>query len=125
MPPEEITENIFEMGAAERAANGIEDLPDSLEHALVALKADPLMAEVLGPTSIPSMWPARRRSGRNTAPASPAGRSPNTWYSIDPHPKPGETDRRLPRLCAARERGRNFLPGPSGCVLNIYSYIPR
>ena len=39
--------------AAERAANAIEDLPDSLEHALVALKADPLMAEVLGPHIFP------------------------------------------------------------------------
>ena len=29
LPPEEITENIFEMNAEERAANGIEDLPDS------------------------------------------------------------------------------------------------
>ncbi|MCI5499017.1 MAG: glutamine synthetase, partial [Clostridiales bacterium] len=48
-PPEEITENIFEMDADERAACGIEDLPDSLEHALVALEADPLMAQVLGP----------------------------------------------------------------------------
>ena len=48
-PPEEITENIFEMNADERAACGIEDLPDSLEHALDALEADPLMAEVLGP----------------------------------------------------------------------------
>ena len=53
LPPEEITENIFEMNAEERAANGIEDLPDSLEHALVALKADPLLAEVLGPHILP------------------------------------------------------------------------
>ena len=36
-----------------QAANGIEDLPDSLEHALVALKADPLLAEVLGPHILP------------------------------------------------------------------------
>ena len=49
MPPEEITENIFEMDADERAANGIEDLPGSLEHALFALEDDPLMAQVLGP----------------------------------------------------------------------------
>ena len=53
LPPEEITENIFEMNAEERAANGIEDLPDSLEHALVALKADPLLTEVLGPHILP------------------------------------------------------------------------
>ena len=49
MPPEEITENIFEMNADQRAACGIEDLPNSLEHALEAMEADPLMAEVLGP----------------------------------------------------------------------------
>ena len=60
LPPEEITENIFEMNAEERAANGIEDLPDSLEHALVALKADPLLAEVLGPHILP---PIHRREG--------------------------------------------------------------
>ena len=48
-PPEEITENIFEMDAATRAANGIEDLPSSLEHALFALEADPLIQSVLGP----------------------------------------------------------------------------
>ena len=48
-PPAEITENIFEMNETQRAACGIEDLPDSLEHALDSLQADPLMAEVLGP----------------------------------------------------------------------------
>ena len=48
-PPEEITENIFDMDAATRAANGIEDLPSSLEHALFALEADPLIQSVLGP----------------------------------------------------------------------------
>lgn len=48
VPPEEITENIFEMDADERAANGIEDLPDSLEHALFALEEDALMQETLG-----------------------------------------------------------------------------
>ena len=49
VPPEEITENIFDMDADERAANGIEDLPDSLEHALFALEDDTLMQEALGP----------------------------------------------------------------------------
>ena len=48
-PPEEITENIFDMDSATRAANGIEDLPSSLEHALFALEADPLIQSVLGP----------------------------------------------------------------------------
>ena len=48
-PPAEITENIFEMNETQRAACGIEDLPDSLEHALDSLQTDPLMAEVLGP----------------------------------------------------------------------------
>ena len=100
-PPEEITENIFEMDADERAACGIEDLPDSLEHALVALEADPLMAQVLGLTSSPSMWPARKRSGRNTAPASPAGRLPNTWCSIEPTCQTGRNPPRFPRFFMA------------------------
>ncbi len=37
------------MNAAQRAEAGIQDLPDSLEHALFDLEADPLMHEVLGP----------------------------------------------------------------------------
>ncbi len=98
LPPEEITENIFEMNAEERAANGIEDLPDSLEHALVALKADPLLAEVLGPHILPNTSPGRRRSGRSTAPASPAGRLPSTWSYTKSFPKPGEIQSDFPRL---------------------------
>lgn len=48
VPPAEITENIFDMNADARQEQGIEDLPPSLEHALTALKADSLMASVLG-----------------------------------------------------------------------------
>ncbi len=48
-PPEEITENIFDMNAAQRAEAGIEDLPDSLEHALFDLAKDTLIQDVLGP----------------------------------------------------------------------------
>ena len=47
-PPEEITENIFAMDDAARAAAGIASLPGSLAEALEALKADPLMRETLG-----------------------------------------------------------------------------
>ena len=48
-PPDEITENIFAMEPEARAAAGIEDLPDSLEHALVALEKDEVIKAVLGP----------------------------------------------------------------------------
>ena len=48
-PPAEITENIFAMEPDARAAAGIEDLPDSLEHALVALEKDEVIKDVLGP----------------------------------------------------------------------------
>ncbi|MBS7315396.1 MAG: type I glutamate--ammonia ligase [Clostridiaceae bacterium] len=47
-PPDEITENIFAMDDAARAAAGIASLPGSLAEALEALKADPLMRETLG-----------------------------------------------------------------------------
>ena len=47
-PPGEITENIFDMDSATRAAHGIEDLPNSLEHALEDLQSDELMHTVLG-----------------------------------------------------------------------------
>ena len=48
-PPDEITENIFDMDPAARAAQGIEDLPNSLEHALDDLQADPIISQVLAP----------------------------------------------------------------------------
>jgi glutamine synthetase len=47
-PPPEITENIFEMNAGERAAKGIDNLPGSLKEALEAMKADPLITDTLG-----------------------------------------------------------------------------
>lgn len=47
-PPDEITENIFDMDSATRAAHGIADLPNSLEHALEDLQHDELMHSVLG-----------------------------------------------------------------------------
>ena len=47
-PPAEITENIFAMDSATRAAHGIDNLPGTLHDALEALKADPLMVETLG-----------------------------------------------------------------------------
>ena len=60
-PPEEITENIFDMDAAARAANGIDDLPDSLEHALFALEADPLIQSVLGPHIYPQYISGKKK----------------------------------------------------------------
>ncbi|MCD7947996.1 MAG: type I glutamate--ammonia ligase [Oscillospiraceae bacterium] len=47
-PPAEVTENIFDMDAAMRAAHGIESLPGSLEEALKELKADQLIMDTLG-----------------------------------------------------------------------------
>ena len=47
-PPAEITENIFAMDAAARLANGIDNLPGSLEEAVCALESDELMAAALG-----------------------------------------------------------------------------
>ncbi len=46
--PAEITENIFAMDAATRLANGIDNLPGSLEEAVCALESDELMAAALG-----------------------------------------------------------------------------
>ena len=47
-PPPEVTENIFDMNAAARKAHGIDSLPDSLEEAIHALVADPLVLDTLG-----------------------------------------------------------------------------
>ena len=47
-PPAEITENIFAMDAAARKAHGIDSLPGSLEEAIRALEADPLILDTLG-----------------------------------------------------------------------------
>ena len=48
VPPAEVTENIFAMDQATRKANGIESLPGSLEEAIAAMKADPLILDTLG-----------------------------------------------------------------------------
>ena len=53
-PPAEITENIFAMDAATRLANGIDNLPGSLEEAVCALESDELMAATLGEHIFPS-----------------------------------------------------------------------
>ena len=47
-PPPEVTENIFAMDAAARQAHGIDSLPGSLEEAVHALEADPLVLDTLG-----------------------------------------------------------------------------
>ena len=47
-PPPEITENIFEMGEAERVEKGIDNLPGSLKEALEVMKQDALVMETLG-----------------------------------------------------------------------------
>ena len=48
VPPAEVTENIFVMDQATREANGIDSLPGSLEEAIEAMKADPLILDTLG-----------------------------------------------------------------------------
>ncbi len=48
VPPAEVTENIFVMDEAARKAHGIDSLPGSLEEAIQALKADPLILDTLG-----------------------------------------------------------------------------
>ena len=48
-PPAEITENIYEMDASARTAAGIRNLPDTLEVAINALEADPVITQALGP----------------------------------------------------------------------------
>ena len=47
-PPAEVTENIFVMDQATREANGIDNLPGSLEEAIQAMKADRLIMDTLG-----------------------------------------------------------------------------
>lgn len=47
-PPSEISANIFDMDAAERLSQGIDNLPGSLEEAVFALQSDELMASALG-----------------------------------------------------------------------------
>ena len=47
-PPDEVTENIFIMDEAARRAHGIDSLPGSLEEAIQALEADPLILDTLG-----------------------------------------------------------------------------
>ena len=48
VPPAEITENIFQMDDDARAAAGIDSLPGSLEEAIKAMQADPMVLETLG-----------------------------------------------------------------------------
>ncbi len=47
-PPEEITDNIYELSAAERKTKGVGSLPDSLKAATDALRDDELICGVLG-----------------------------------------------------------------------------
>lgn len=47
-PPAEVTDNIYELTAAERKAKGVGSLPDSLKAAIDALRDDELICRVLG-----------------------------------------------------------------------------
>ena len=47
-PPDEITENIYELSAAARRARGVKNLPASLKEAIDALRDDELICSVLG-----------------------------------------------------------------------------
>ena len=47
-PPPEITDNIYDMDAAQRKAHGISNLPDTLHHAVAELAADEVVKGALG-----------------------------------------------------------------------------
>ena len=47
-PPDEVTDNIYELSPAERKAKGVGSLPDSLKAAVDALRDDELICGVLG-----------------------------------------------------------------------------
>ena len=47
-PPAEVAENIYGMSRSQREEKGITNLPGSLEEAVAAFKADPLIRETLG-----------------------------------------------------------------------------
>ncbi len=60
-PPEEITENIFEMSSALRKQCGIKSLPATLAEALDETDADPLMAETIGEHAYAQYMTGKRR----------------------------------------------------------------
>ena len=59
--PAEITENIFAMDRETRAAHGIDNLPGTLEEAILAMEADPLPAAVLGPHAYGSYLTGKKK----------------------------------------------------------------
>ncbi len=59
--PAEITENIFAMDRETRAAHGIDNLPGTLEEAILAMEADPLPAAVLGPHAYNSYLTGKKK----------------------------------------------------------------
>ena len=59
--PAEITENIFAMDREARAAHGIDNLPGTLEEAIIAMEADPLPAAVLGPHAYGSYLTGKKK----------------------------------------------------------------
>ena len=82
-PPEEITENIFAMDDAARAAAGIESLPGSLYEALEALKADPLMRETLGEHVFTQYVAGKEKEWMNTVRKFPTGSAVSISSHID------------------------------------------
>ena len=60
-PPPEITENLYEMSPADLAAHGVPLLPDSLDAALRALKADDTVTAALGPHVAAQYLAGKRR----------------------------------------------------------------
>jgi glutamine synthetase len=60
-PPKETTENIFAMDIATRAAKGIDNLPGSLEEALVAMEKDELIKETLGDHVVTNYLEGKRK----------------------------------------------------------------
>ncbi len=60
LPPEPVDANIYHMDEAERAARDIDNLPHSLEAALDAMEADPLVLATLGEHVVSKYIPAKR-----------------------------------------------------------------
>ena len=60
LPPEPVDANIYHMDGAERAARGIDNLPNSLDAALDAMEADPLVLATLGEHVVTKYIPAKR-----------------------------------------------------------------
>ena len=72
-PPPSTDSNIYHMTEEERKAAGIEMLPGSLEEAVAAFEATPLLWKLWAIMFIPNTWKLKSPNGRITAPRFPNG----------------------------------------------------